>query len=69
MTSIDRRKLKELMKGEERRFIAEHPKSAALCKRAEGSLLGGVPSCVPIRQADIDLHTKIFAEAAREMIG
>jgi glutamate-1-semialdehyde 2,1-aminomutase len=28
---------------EERRFVAEHPRSAALYERAKGSLLGGVP--------------------------
>jgi len=41
--SIDRARLKELMAREERRFVAEHPKSAALFQRAQRSLLGGVP--------------------------
>ena len=31
------------MKGEERRFVAAHPRSAALFERARHSLLGGVP--------------------------
>ena len=57
MTSVHRKKLKELMKREERRFIAEHPKSAALYKRA----------FTWKTEADIDLHTKIFAEAAHEL--
>ena len=43
MTGIDRKKLKELMKREENRFKVEHPKSAAAHKRAQNSLLGGVP--------------------------
>src|SRR5436309_5150452 len=43
MTTIDRTKLKTLQKREESRFLADHPKSAALFKRAQSSLLGGVP--------------------------
>jgi glutamate-1-semialdehyde 2,1-aminomutase len=43
MTTIDRNKLKTLQKREESRFLAEHPKSAALYQRAQSSLLGGVP--------------------------
>lgn len=33
----------ELKAREEQRFVAAHPRSAALFKRARGSLLGGVP--------------------------
>ncbi len=43
MTTIDREKLKLLQDRETWRFVAEHPKSAALYTRARGSLLGGVP--------------------------
>src|SRR6266851_5322314 len=43
MTTIDRTKLKSLHQGEESRFLADHPKSAALYQRAQNSLLGGVP--------------------------
>jgi glutamate-1-semialdehyde 2,1-aminomutase len=43
MTSIDRENLKTLHERETKRFVAEHPKSAALYQRAQGSLLGGVP--------------------------
>src|SRR5467141_210608 len=43
MTTIDRTKLKALQKREESRFVADHPKSAALYNRAQSSLLGGVP--------------------------
>ncbi|PYU65095.1 MAG: aspartate aminotransferase family protein, partial [Acidobacteria bacterium] len=43
MTSIDRKKLKDLMTREEHRFFADHPKSAALYQRAQSCLLGGVP--------------------------
>jgi len=43
MTSIDRRKLHTLYPREEKRFIAEHPRSAELYRRAQNSLLGGVP--------------------------
>ncbi len=41
--SINRARLKELMAREEEKFAAERPKSAALYKRAQQSLLGGVP--------------------------
>jgi len=43
MTTIDRTKLKTLQQREESRFLADHPKSAALYNRAQSSLLGGVP--------------------------
>lgn len=43
MIAVARAKLRTLQKREERRFVAEHPKSAALCQRAQSSLLGGVP--------------------------
>jgi glutamate-1-semialdehyde 2,1-aminomutase len=43
MGTVDREKLRSLGEREERRFVAEHPGSAALYERAKGSLLGGVP--------------------------
>src|SRR5260370_12033749 len=43
MTNINREKLKKLQEREARRFVAEHPRSAELYKRAQQSLLGGVP--------------------------
>jgi glutamate-1-semialdehyde 2,1-aminomutase len=43
MTTIDRTKLNSLHQREEKRFIAEHPRSAELYCRAQNSLLGGVP--------------------------
>jgi glutamate-1-semialdehyde 2,1-aminomutase len=43
MTSIDRDKLQRLREREEKRFVDEHPRSAELYRRAQGSLLGGVP--------------------------
>src|ERR1700719_2812244 len=43
MTTIDREKLKRLQEHEAKRFVAEHPRSAELYKRAQQSLLGGVP--------------------------
>jgi glutamate-1-semialdehyde 2,1-aminomutase len=43
MTSIDRKKLKDLMKREEHRFLVDHPRSAAVYQTAQDSLLGGVP--------------------------
>jgi glutamate-1-semialdehyde 2,1-aminomutase len=43
MNSIDRSKLHKLHQREEKRFIADHPQSAALYQRAQNSLLGGVP--------------------------
>jgi len=42
MTTIDREKLKKLQEREAKRFVAEHPRSAELYKRAQQSLLGGV---------------------------
>jgi glutamate-1-semialdehyde 2,1-aminomutase len=43
MATIDRKKLHELYQRETSRFVEEHPRSAELYQRAEGSLLGGVP--------------------------
>jgi glutamate-1-semialdehyde 2,1-aminomutase len=43
MTAIDRQKLHHLQEREAQRFVNEHPKSAALYRRAQTSLLGGVP--------------------------
>src|SRR5271154_5845227 len=43
MTSIDRSKLQALREREEKRFVEEHPRSAELYRRTQGSLLGGVP--------------------------
>jgi glutamate-1-semialdehyde 2,1-aminomutase len=40
---INRDKLKILYEREAKRFVAEHPRSAELYKRAQQSLLGGVP--------------------------
>jgi glutamate-1-semialdehyde 2,1-aminomutase len=40
---VDRRRLRTLMYREERRFVDDHPKSAALFERAKRSMLGGVP--------------------------
>ena len=43
MTTISREKLQQLKQREEKRFVAEHPKSAELYARGKHSLLGGVP--------------------------
>jgi hypothetical protein len=43
MKAIDRVRLAKLMEREEKRFVVERPKSAALFSRARKSLLGGVP--------------------------
>ena len=43
MKNIRRENLQKLHEREAVRFIAEHPRSAALYQRAENSLLGGVP--------------------------
>src|SRR5260370_39558117 len=43
MSTIDRNRLRTLQQREEFRFLADHPKSAALYQRAQSSLLGGVP--------------------------
>ncbi len=43
MRTIDRPRLQSLMDREQKKFIADRPKSAALFERARKSLLGGVP--------------------------
>jgi glutamate-1-semialdehyde 2,1-aminomutase len=43
MTMMDRKKLEKLHERESKRFVAEHPRSAALFAEAKKSLLGGVP--------------------------
>src|SRR5579859_5572081 len=43
MTTINRAKLQSLHQREEKRFVADHPRSAELYLRAQSSLLGGVP--------------------------
>src|SRR5229473_2559160 len=43
MTTIEGKNLKDLSHREERRFMVDHPRSAALYRAAQSSLLGGVP--------------------------
>jgi glutamate-1-semialdehyde 2,1-aminomutase len=43
MTTVDRKKLHQLHERETRRFVSDHPHSAQLYRRAQSSLLGGVP--------------------------
>jgi len=43
MMTIDRKKLEKLQRREAKRFIVEHPRSAALFAKGKESLLGGVP--------------------------
>ena len=43
MHIVNREKLKKLQERETQRFVAEHPRCAAMYARAQGSLLGGVP--------------------------
>lgn len=43
MSPIDRSRLRSLHQREEKRFVADHPRSAELYFRAQRSLLGGVP--------------------------
>jgi glutamate-1-semialdehyde 2,1-aminomutase len=43
MTPLDRKKLHQLHERESNRFISDHPRSAELYRRAQNSLLGGVP--------------------------
>lgn len=43
MSPIDRARLLTLHQREEKRFVADHPRSAELYLRAQRSLLGGVP--------------------------
>jgi glutamate-1-semialdehyde 2,1-aminomutase len=41
--TLDRTRLKSLMEREQKRFVAEHPKSQAIYERGKKSLLSGVP--------------------------
>jgi glutamate-1-semialdehyde 2,1-aminomutase len=43
MRTVERARLQSLMEREQKKFIADRPKSAALFERARKSLLGGVP--------------------------
>jgi len=43
MRTVDRTRLQSLMDREQKKFVADRPKSAALFERARKSLLGGVP--------------------------
>ena len=43
MKTIDRSRLQELMRREQKKFVEERPKSKALFERARKSLLAGVP--------------------------
>src|SRR5229473_1288111 len=43
MTSIDRKKIKDLSYREEHRFMVDHPRAGALYQRAQSPPLGGVP--------------------------
>ena len=43
MLKIDRMRLRQLYNEEQQRFIAEHPRSKALCERAKKNMPGGVP--------------------------
>src|SRR5260221_12233632 len=43
MPTVNREKLQSLMAREQKKFVDERPKSAALFERARKSLLGGVP--------------------------
>jgi len=43
MRTLDRTRLQSVMEREQKKFIADRPKSAALFERARKSLLGGVP--------------------------
>ncbi len=75
MPTIDRSRIKTLIEREEKRYIAERPKSRALFERAKGSLFRGVPmswmtewpGAFPIfiteakgaRLTDVDGHTYV----------
>jgi glutamate-1-semialdehyde 2,1-aminomutase len=48
---IDRARLRTRLAEEERRFVAEHPRSHELFTRARGSLQSGVPMSWMVRWA------------------
>jgi glutamate-1-semialdehyde 2,1-aminomutase len=62
MVEIDRKRIKELMKKEERAFERNHPRSKALFRRAKKSLLAGVPMNWMVRWAG---PYPIFSKEAR----
>jgi len=51
MMTVDREKLKRLQEREAKRFVAEHPRSAALYERAQHSLLG-----IPVESSVAEEH-------------
>lgn len=51
VAAIDRARLQARLAEEERRFVAEHPRSRRLFTRARGSLQGGVPMSWMVRWA------------------
>ncbi|MEX0697572.1 MAG: aspartate aminotransferase family protein [Dongiaceae bacterium] len=61
MTSIDRARLRAALAAERRRFVAEHPRSAALFERAKASLFEGVPMNWMVRWAG---DFPVFVETA-----
>src|SRR3989304_4868109 len=61
MTSIDRARLRAALDAERRRFVADHPRSAALFERAKASLFEGVPMNWMVRWAG---DFPVFVETA-----
>ncbi|MEM2891424.1 MAG: aspartate aminotransferase family protein [Thermoplasmata archaeon] len=51
MRTVDRRRIRQLMKSETREFVRRHPKSRKLFERAKKSLLAGVPMNWMVRWA------------------
>jgi glutamate-1-semialdehyde 2,1-aminomutase len=51
MRNLDRSRLEVLLRSEEKKFLADHPKSYALYQRARQSMQGGVPMLWMIRWA------------------
>jgi len=63
LTKIERSRIKELMRSEEKTFLKEHTKSKKLFERAKKSLLAGVPMNWMVRWAG---PYPIFAKEAKE---
>ncbi len=85
MLTLDRARLKSLMEREQKRFVAERPKSKSIYERGKKSLLSGVPMNWMVKWAGafppvvrearartsttVDSHSKIFREAVRDLAG
>jgi hypothetical protein len=73
---IDRDRLGERLTRERASFAAARPRSQAAAGEAGAHLVGGVPMthnmalmAPTTTDADVDLHTEVFAEVVADLVG